>query len=532
MSDDATSVLDFRRLRPGPPGTVAGDLHDGAGLAARLLHPARPDGTVSADRPGTIGTAPFSATTEGARRKLDLILHGGGVLVSTGQQPGLFLGPLYSLYKILTAASCAQRIEAATGRPALASFWIAGDDHDWEEVGAASLVDRGGVVQRVVLEPGSSEAGRAVGAARLGDRIVPVLDRFLEAAGDSEFAPGVEDFLTSAYSPSATMTGAFRDGFTALLGDVDVALFDPTHPEARRAAVPFLSSLLANSDAVSAALQSGTVRVQEAGYAVQLSPPAEGAQVFFDDGNSRAHLIREAGGFRHGRAGEWRSIDDWLDILDSDPARFSPAAASRPMLESNLLPVARTVLGPGEMAYWAQLGPLFEQLSVPFPETVSRDSWLIVEPKVDRWLAGMDADPVEFEQGTEAIERRLTEESRPEPVDRGLRKLDNSLSRMLGELADTTRSEIPGLDSAFGKAGKAFRGALSELEGTIDRRVRDTRRTSIDRVRRAAALLYPEGQRQERVDSPISFLVRYGQAFVREASAASGLEPVPPNSSG
>lgn len=531
MSAGDASVLAFRRLRPGPRGSVAGDLHDRVGQAANLLHPAGPDRAVPAGRPGIVGSAPFRATTAGADEKLRTILGGGGVLVSTGQQPGLFLGPLYTLYKLLTAVACAQRIEVATGRPALASFWIAGDDHDWDEVGTASLVDRGGTVQRVVLEPESWEVGRAVGAAQLGTRIVPLLGHFLEAAGESEFAPEVAGLLKTAYAPSETMTGAFREGILGLLDGIEFALFDPTHPEAREAAIPLLSRLLANSEAVSDALQSGTMRVEDAGYAVQLRPPPDGSQVFFDDGGGRVHLIREAGGFRHGREGDWRSIDDWLALLESEPSRFSPAAATRPMLESELLPVARTVLGPGEMAYWAQLGPLFEQLSVPFPETVSRDSWMIVEPKVRRWLDGMDADPMELEDGVEAVERRFAETNRPDEVDRGIRELETSLKRRLTELADTTRSVLPGLDAAFGKSEKAIRDALTELEGTIDRRVRETRRTSIERARRAAALLYPEGRRQERIDSPVSFLVRYGHVFVREVSIASGIEPPPPHGS-
>ena len=143
----------------------------------------------------------------------------------------------------------------------------------------------------------------------------------------------------------------------------------------------------------------------------------------------------------------------------------------------------------------------------------------------------MGADPVELEDGLEAIERRFTETNRPDEVDRGIRELETSLTRRLSELADTTRSMLPGLDAAFGKSGKAIQDALTELEGTIDRRVRETRRTSIERARRAAALLYPEGRRQERIDSPVSFLVRYGQVFVREVSIASGIEPPPPHGS-
>ncbi|MEJ2483210.1 MAG: bacillithiol biosynthesis BshC, partial [Gemmatimonadota bacterium] len=306
--------------------------------------------------------------------------------------------------------------------------------------------------------------------------------------------------------------------------DIDVAFFDPSHVEARRATGPVLASLLMEAEGVAEALASGTRRLEEAGYDAQLRPPPDGAQVFFDDGRVRAHLIREESGFRHGREGEWRPAEEWISMLESDPSRFSPAAASRPALESTLLPVARTVLGPGEMAYWAQLGPLFDRLDVPYPETVSRDAWMVVEPKVERWLEAIGAEPEDLESGSESIERRLTEEHRPHAVDQGIREARGALAERLDKLAETTRSELPGLDAAFGKAGKALQDALTELEGTIDVRVREARKTSIQRARRAAALLYPAGRRQERVDSPISFLVRYGEAFLAEAARASGVE--------
>jgi bacillithiol biosynthesis cysteine-adding enzyme BshC len=527
MNGGPVTGLRFRRLRSGPPDTVAGDLEDGVGQVGRLLHPAGSEAAIAAGKRARVGSAPFETTTAVAAEKLEAILDGEGVLVSTGQQPGLFLGPLFTLYKILTAASHASRIEAATGRPALASFWIAGDDHDWKEVGTASLVDRAGVLHRFVLEPEASEAERGVGQATLGRRIEPILVGFLEAAGESEFAPEVSEILRSAYRPESTVSGAFREALKSLLAGVDVALFDPSHPEARRASIAFLTSLLRQPETVTAAIASGSARLEEAGYEIQLRPPSDGSQVFYDDGRSRAHLIGEAAGFRHGRAGQWRSTEDWVSLLESDPSRFSPAAATRPLLESVLLPVARTILGPGELAYWAQLGLLFDRMEVPMPETVSRDAWMILEPRVERWLEGIGTDPADLEDGSESVERRLTAEHRPETVDRRLHEFRAELSGGLAELADATRSELPGLDAAFGKADKALQDALTVLEGTIDTRVREARQTSLQRVRRAAALLYPEGRRQERVDSPISFLVRYGQLFLEESARASGIESGP-----
>jgi uncharacterized protein YllA (UPF0747 family) len=248
-----------------------------------------------------------------------------------------------------------------------------------------------------------------------------------------------------------------------------------------------------------------------------------GALLFYDDGTARRHLLRVAGGFRAGKEGGAASTPEWRARLEADPARFSPAAATRPILESWLLPVARTVLGPGEMAYWAQLGPLFELLNVRRPETVSRQAWLVVEPRVERWLAAVEADPLELDDGGVAIEHRITSEHRPEEIDRRLAELRGALEEKTDLLAAATRERLPGLDSAFGKTRKLLGDAIEGLEATIDARVRDSRQTSIERVRRAATLLYPDGRRQERIDSIFSFLVRYGPSFLAAVAEEHGV---------
>ena len=523
MSSVGGQLPSFIRIRPGPAGTVAGDVHDGRPPAAELLRLPGPDRKVQLDgRRARVSEAPFTPTTRAAAAKLDRILNGEGVLVSTGQQPVLFTGPLFTLYKALTAVAHARRIEAATGRPALASFWIAGDDHDWEEVGTASLLDRSGAIRRVRIAPDQLEAGRSVGPAQLGGRVQPLLDAFLSAAGESEFAAAAAGLLRGSYTEDECMTGAFRDAFAGLLGDVDLVLFDPGHDEARTAAVPFLAALLEQSKEAAEAFESGTAEVMSRGYDPQLRRPEGGAQLFFDDGAARRHLLSVAGGFRAGKEGEAASTSEWRARLEAEPARFSPAAATRPILESWLLPVARTVLGPGELAYWAQLGPLFEQLSVQRPEMVSRLSWLVVEPRVERWLAAAEAGPLELEYGVEVIEARITSEHRPEEIERQLSELREALDEKTELLAAATRERIPGLDSAFGKTRKLVGDAIEGLEATIDARVLESKRNSIERVRRAATLLYPDGRRQERIDSVFPFLVRYGPSFLAALAEEHG----------
>ena len=506
--------------RLAPPGTPGGDLIDGGDAASALLRPVGADGDIDLIRPARVSTAAFTPTSARAEEKLSAILAGDGVLVSTGQQPGLFLGPLYVLYKILSAVSHARRIEQATGRPAVASFWVAADDHDWEEVGTATIVKRSGEIETISMAPLPGDAGRSVGLASLGPEIRPLLDRFGAAAGDSEFAPAALAPLTGSYTPEASVSGAFQSAYAELLDGFDLLLFDPMHAEVRRETVPFLRQALEYGPRMSEAMRDGTTAVASAGYDPRLRPPDAGIQVFFDDGRTRSHLLSEGAGLRNGKSGNLRPTEEWIALLEARPERFSAAAALRPVLESWMVPAARSVLGPGELAYWAQLGPMFELFEVDMPQTAPRSSWIVVEPRVERWLNGVEASAEDLADGGRSIEQRITREGRPEAIGQELERLTADFEANLDRLERSSQEEIPGLGSAFGKTRKSVASTLAALERAIDGRIRESRGVSLDRVRRATDLLYPGGQPQERIDSPFSFLVRYGPSFLGAVAAA------------
>ena len=513
-------------LRLAPSGTPGGDLIDGAAAAAGLLQPVGPDADIDLRRPASLSTAAFTPTSDRAESRLSAVLNGDGVLVSTGQQPGLFLGPLYVLYKILSAISHARGIERATGRSAVASFWVAADDHDWEEVGTARIVSRTGEIETMSIAPEDGDAGRSVGSAKLGPGIRPLLDRFCAAAGNSEFSAATLAPLHDSYTPGATVSEAFRSACAELLDGFDLVLLDPGHESARQAAIPFFRRAIESGPRLSEAVRQGTRSVIAAGYDPRLRPPETGIQVFFDDGLSRSHLLTEGTGLRNGKSGELRPAEEWIALLEARPESFTAAAALRPVLESWLLPVARTVLGPGEMAYWAQLGPLFELFDVEMPQTAPRSSWILVEPRVERWLSGIEASVEDLADGGDAVERRVALEGRPEAIGHGLERLAADFEANLTRLERSSEEEVPGLGSAFGKARKSFETTLAGLERSIDGRIRESRSTALARVRRAADLLYPGGQPQERIDSPFSFLSRYGPSFLAAIAAEHGIPHV------
>lgn len=534
-SRPAEGVPSFPRIarrRLAGPGGLAGDALEGVESASRLF--GWPPGPVPdaavAGRAGSGSPLPaeaFVATSEGAAARLERIRAGQGVAVTTGQQPGLFLGPLYTLYKALTAVRVAEEIERRTGRPALAVFWVASDDHDWEEVAACRILGVDEALLTLRLAPPPGRAGRSVGPTALPAEVADLLARLRSEAGGAVVGtpPPWLDALRDAYRPGRTFAAAFVAALAAALRGRDAAILDSAHPALRAEAADLYRGIVRAPGRVIEAMTAGREAVRAAGYEPSLTPPPDGLQIFYDDETGRQHVLRSGAEGQGEQAFEIGDTvlarEDLLRRLEETPGAFSPAAALRPVLESRLLPVAATVLGPGEIAYWAQLRPLFETLDAPMPAIVPRDAWTLVEPRVDRLLDKLDLDVETVEAEGEGIDDRWIARARPPAVARGLSNLEARLGEAFATLEGAIDRELPGLRSAAGKAEHRARQAVDELGRTVDARVRERESIALDQAARVRAHLLPDGRPQERTVAAAQFLARHGRPLVDDLLRAA-----------
>lgn len=520
------------RRRLADPGGLAADALAGVEGAVQLFRWAPgtvPDAAVSR-RAGSTSPLPadaFVLTSDGAAERLERILAGEGVAVTTGQQPGLFLGPLYTLYKAVTAVRLAGEIERRSGRPALAVFWVASDDHDWEEVAACRILSVDETLETLRLDPPPGRTGRSVGPTPLPAAVTDLLARFQSEAGGAVAGapPPWFDALRDAYRPGRSFAEAFVATLAAALLGRDAAILDSAHPALQAEAASVYRRILRTPERVVEAMAAGREAVREAGYDPSLTPPPDGLQIFSEDEAGRQHVLQGDDG---GEAGDLLEIggtavrrDELLRRLEEAPGDFSPAAALRPVLESHLLPVAATVLGPGEIAYWAQLRPLFETLEVPMPAIVPRDAFTLVEPRVDRLLEKLDLDVATVEAEGRGIDDRWVARARPPAVAHGLANLEERIGEAFATLEGAMDRELPGLRSAAGKAEHRARHAVDELGRTVDARVRERESIALDQAARVRAHLLPDGQPQERTVAAAQFLARHGRALVEDLLRAA-----------
>ncbi len=513
----------FRPRRFGAPDSLAAAIARGAAPAAELLPVLeRPVRHEPSGRPARLEGSAFGCPSDAVRGKLERILAGEGALVTTGQQPLLFLGPMFVVYKALTAIELARRLEAETGRPTLAVFWIASDDHDWAEVGRTHVLDPSNELRTLELPPPPGFEARPTSAAPLDDVVLGLLDEMDQHLPKSEFKTHYLMLLRRSYEPGRRLADGFAETLSGVLDGAELAWLDAASPELKRASSELFARAVCEATELESALERGAEAVRVAGHEAPIPVLTGAAPLFFDTGERRQRVYVDGEGVRAGREGEPETLEAFLARLEREPERASPNVALRPALESWLLPVAASVLGPGELGYWSQLPPLFDALEVSLPSVFPRGSWTLVESKIRRTLEQLGAEPDDLEDGGEGAIARLTAESRPPAVDGSLHDLRSELAARLAELERAIGEELPGLRSAAGKAKKLLYDALGELGGQVDAAVRERERTQVEKVHKCVTHLFPDGKPQERVVSPFYYLSRYGPALIEHLAERTG----------
>ena len=464
--------------------------------------------------------ATMRPASEAARQRLDTFVRDGGFFVTTGQQTGLFGGPLYTINKALSAIRLAQALEQELGSVVLPLFWVASTDHDFDEVNHLEILDGQNVLHRLTLEPLPDEPPVSMGRRVLGQRLEPVLDQLAQVLPPSEFVPPLLDLVRRAYTPESTMASAFTELMAGLLAPLDLVLVDPSHPELQRLAVPVLLDEIEHAAENEARLQNQTARLVEAGYHAQVAVGGGALNVAYEDEAGRERLVREDGGFVLRRTKRRFDRDELLQLLESAPERFSPNVLLRPVLESTLFPTIAYVAGPSELSYLAQTGCVFKAHGLEMPVIYPRATITLVERKVAKILEKFGVELNDFRQPVRELAARVLREDMPPELAQALSSLRTAIDDGYDGLLKEAQGVDPTLKGPLTTARNTSQAALRESEKKIMAAVKSQNATTVEQLEKAAINLFPNGVAQERILNILQYLARYGPELLPAMAAA------------
>ncbi len=409
--------------------------------------------------------------------------------VVAGQQPGLFLGPLLTLYKAVSAVALAGRLARRLGRAVVPVFWIVAEDDDLSEIADLVLPGGAGGLEKISLfTDRAARERRTYARLRAREETALVASAVAARLGDGEGARRLSARIARA-ARHDTPVAVFASLLGELLGPLGLVVADPSDPRLKALLAPAFRRELENPLATPRGAADAGRRLVALGYHAQVAPEAGRAALFaLDDSGRRQSLEPER-----------------LSALAARPERLVPNVLLRPTFQDLLFPTVASVCGPSEVAYLAQVGEVYARHGVPRPAVVPRLSALLVEPHVARFLDRDRPDLALLCAAPTAVPRAGSEPAEVRALERPVADLDAALSA----LEERLLASSPPLAAMTGGARRKIlfeTGRLLErLSKELDREGEAFRR----RAARARERICPDGRPQERVLSPLPFLARW-----------------------
>ncbi|HSA92662.1 MAG TPA: bacillithiol biosynthesis cysteine-adding enzyme BshC [Terriglobales bacterium] len=430
----------------------------------------------------------------------------GAAAVVTGQQVGLFGGPLFSVYKALTAIRLAVEASQA-GADCVPIFWLATEDHDLAEVNHVTLLNAEGELERIAT-PSHGDENAPVGSIRLGAEIEDAVRAAGRILGESE----AYEFLKESYRPGETLGGAFARLFSRLFRDSGIVLVDASDPELHRIAEPVLRAAALAAADLDGALLARNKALEARGFHAQVKVTPESTLLFQLQQGARLPVHRANAGFQAGR--QKMSQDELLRRISDHPEEFSANVLLRPVVEDYLLPTVAYVGGPAEVAYFAQAAVVYEELLGRVTTVVPRFSATLIEPRIQRLLDRYQVCLPDTFHGSEHLQEVLAKRCIPPDLAAHFDSASQTLAGSLDGISDSLKQLDPTLVNAATKARSKMTHQLERLRG---RAARAQLRRNQEISRHAGQLmssLYPHKGLQEREVGGITYLARYGTGLL------------------
>ncbi|MCR8641929.1 bacillithiol biosynthesis cysteine-adding enzyme BshC [Paenibacillus sp. N1-5-1-14] len=442
------------------------------------------------------------------------------VVVSGGQQAGLFTGPLYVIHKAVTVLQAAREAERRLERPAIPVFWIAGEDHDWDEVNhmyyltdaaREPRVDRIRVASSVPL-PRTAVSRLPLEAEKWQDALQRLLSTLPDSKFKGELNTKLGDLLCTG--ESLTLPDAFARIMTWLFGHHGLVLLDADDPAIRRLEAPMFERIVKQNVELNAAIQQDDQTVRQVGYTPQAEVADDAANLFIFEGEERVLLRRDGNIFTDKKKARTYTMDQLVEIARKSPERLSNNVFTRPLMQDYLMPVLTTVLGSAEIAYWSLTKSAFALMDMDMPILLPRLEFTIVDGTVDKYMqkheltfedvvyrfadrksAWLDRqDTVRFHERFAAVRKRIEEEYQEligitTEINNGLRDLgDNNLDKITAQVDYYERKT----EEAFRMKHDVALRQLARIENSV----------------------IPFAKPQERVHNVFAYLNQFGRGWI------------------
>jgi bacillithiol biosynthesis cysteine-adding enzyme BshC len=447
---------------------------------------------------------------------IDLLDNPNTVAIVTGQQLGLFSGPLYTVYKIITTLKLAEKL--TSDFPAfnfVPVFWLEGEDHDFDEINNITVLNAQNELQKFTYLIGGVPFDKNPGAtgALVIDETIDALFAGLSAAiTPTEYTAQVLEMMRGYYKPGATLMEAFAGIINRLFEDTGLVLLNANMPELKALMKPVFRKEIENDSAVSRLIVEKSVELEEH-YHAQIKPKSVNLFMFHKGG--RFSLEPSENDYYLKGTRQRYTKDELLQLVETTPEVFSANVALRPICQDMILPTVAYVGGPGEIAYFAQLKTVYEMFDMSMPIVYPRATATILEDKINKVLEKYSLSIPDLAGDLDSVLTKISEQVAEVKVDGLFEMMNEKIRAAVVEASFGIQQIDPTLKGAVDSTTQKFEQQLQGLKEKTAKAQQQKQEVSLKQIRKAAATIFPNENFQEREFTVLQFMNKYGLEFTK-----------------
>jgi len=403
--------------------------------------------------------------------------------VTTGHQLNLFTGPVFFIYKLVTAINTARRLkEAHPDQHFVPVYWMATEDHDFAEINHFNLF-------------GQDIAWQAPSGGPVGRMALEGIEKVFESL------PEAIPLFEQAYTQQPNLAAATRAIVHELMGRYGLVVLDADDASLKKALVPVVKNDVLTHKA-NALVEAANSQLEALGYKTQVFP--RHINFFYIEQGIRARIVKQDDGTYKALNTElaWTEAQ-LLALIEQRPECFSPNVILRPLYQELILPNIAYIGGPAEVAYWMQLKPVFDHFEVPFPVVMPRNFATVINKGTARKYYKTDVSVPELFLDTHTLVQQYVQRHTEQEIDLGpeqevLAKLFDSIGHKAA-VVDKSLTGFVGAEHA--KVEKMLSGITKRLKKAEEKK----HETAINQLEKIKEKLFPGGGLQERKENVLNY---------------------------
>ena len=438
-------------------------------------------------------------TSDLTKKNIENLLNSNTFTVTTGHQLNLFSGPLYFLYKIISAINLTKELKTKyPTKNFVPIYWMATEDHDFEEINYFNFKGR----KFRWNKESSGPVGR-LSTEGLSD----FFEVYKNEIGDGINANEIKKLFQESYLNHSNLADATRFLANKLFGIYGLVILDADNSELKQVFTPFIKEELIQQTSYKSVLET-TEKLNN--YTIQVNPRE--INLFFLEDNLRERILLENGKYKVNNTKIEFSESEILILLENHPEKFSPNVIMRPLYQEVILPNLCYIGGGGEIAYWLELKSFFDAVKVTFPILLLRNSALLVTEKQATKANKLDLKWSDLFSKQNNLVNAKTRQLSEIPIDFSTQKEQlQKQFEALYEIADKTDKSFLGAVKA--QEAKQIKG-LENLEKRLLKAQKKNYSQQLNRVIDLQNELFPNKSLQERQANFSEFYLESGENLI------------------